>query len=113
MPLRGPHGAAEQGKAGIRSQFQFLLGMQAPCRKLMSKGQGGRARLPTGHSLRTLTVPQPSTTQAPEMVAWQPTPHPSHASAGPKNKMLPAITMAVRTLRMVYLFDRTNTQVPV
>jgi hypothetical protein len=58
--------------------------------------------------LRTLALPQLSTTQAPEAVAWQPTPHPSHARAGPKNKMLPAITMAVRTLRMVYLFDRTN-----
>ena len=50
---------------------------------------------------------------APEAVAWQPTPHPSHARAEPKDKMLPAITIAVRTLRMVYLFDRTNTRAPV
>jgi hypothetical protein len=77
--------------------------MQAPWRYLLSRGQGGSGWLPAGHSLRA--EPQASTTQAPEAVAWQPTPHPSHASAGPKNKMLPAITIAVRTLRMVYLFD--------
>jgi hypothetical protein len=42
-------------------------GMQAPCRYLLSRGQGGRGWLPAGHSLRTL--PQPSTTQAPEAEA--------------------------------------------
>jgi hypothetical protein len=33
-----------------------------------------------------------------------------HARAEPKNKMLPAITMAIKTLRMVYLFDRNDTR---
>src|SRR5690348_11700602 len=46
-------------------------------------GHGGRARDVTGHAFHTLApVPQPSTTHAPETVAWHPGPQPSAAAAG-------------------------------
>jgi hypothetical protein len=79
--------------------------MQAPCLNLKPRGQGRIGRLPAGHSLRTL--PQPSTTQAPEAEVWQPTPQLFQARAGPKTKMLPVIRTATkRRLRMMYLFGQ-------
>src|SRR5262249_526503 len=68
-------------------------------------GQGGRGRVVTGHSFRT--VPQPSTTHAPEIVKWHPGPQRPPAAAGMKLARIAADKIASVLMRYSFRTPRT------
>jgi hypothetical protein len=71
------------GHSGGAASFSPWPAARRWCFRNRCRAGGARsnARSPTGHSLGYAPVVQPSMTQAPDTVAWQPGPHPSAALA--------------------------------